>query len=293
MEERLCANQSRKNIDRYKWMWKMTIEQRVWLLHILYKEWTKGSQTLERDVLMRRMNVNWDTIRHEVAYLEENKYIEVKRQHMGVRIFERIGIATKGIKLVEDGLATTKPQSFQASIVHNTSQIGTLSQADVIDNISLGNVEKVSVLPSVILQHKIEGEDFDVFLCYHVIDKSAVKRVGERLKERGILPWLDEWELRPGLSWLRILEEQIRHIKSAAVFVGKEGIGPWQRQELDALLHEFVDRRCPVIPVLLEDTPKEPQLPLFLKGITWVDFRKQDPDPIDQLVWGITGERSR
>ncbi len=39
---------------------------------------------------------------------------------------------------------------------------------------------------------------FDVFLCHNSADKPAVKRIGEKLKQRGILPWLDEWELRPG-----------------------------------------------------------------------------------------------
>jgi hypothetical protein len=27
--------------------------------------------------------------------------------------------------------------------------------------------------------------------------------------------------------------------------------------------------------------------------MTWVDFRKDDPDPMEQLVWGITGKRER
>ena len=141
------------------------------------------------------------------------------------------------------------------------------------------------------LQGKIATDDFDVFLCHHPVDKPAVKQIGERLKDRGILPWLDEWELRPGLPWQRLLEGQIEQIKTAAVFVGKEGIGPWQRQELDAFLREFVDKGCPVIPVLLPDAPKEPDLPIFLRGITWVDFRTQDPDPLEQLIWGVTGRR--
>jgi hypothetical protein len=38
---------------------------------------------------------------------------------------------------------------------------------------------------------------------------------------------------------------------------------------------------------------KEPQLPIFLEGMTWVDFRKEDPNPMERLIWGITGERDR
>jgi predicted phosphodiesterase len=140
-------------------------------------------------------------------------------------------------------------------------------------------------------EKRLTDSNFDVFLCYNSEDRSAVKRIGESLKKRGILPWMDEWESRPGLPWQRVLEEQIRQIKSAAVFIGKEGIGPWQQMELEAFLREFVDRGCPVIPVLLLDAPKKPKLPIFLKGMTWVDFRKDDPDPLERLIWGITGER--
>jgi WD40 repeat protein len=142
-----------------------------------------------------------------------------------------------------------------------------------------------------ILQGKIATQDFDVFLCHHGPDKGVVKQIGEQLKHAGILPWLDEWELRPGLPWQQLLEQQIEHIKAAAVFVGKSGIGPWQHQELDAFLREFVQRGCPVIPVLLADAPQEPALPLFLRAMIWVDFRKQDPDPMQKLFWGITGKR--
>jgi hypothetical protein len=95
------------------------------------------------------------------------------------------------------------------------------------------------------LQGKIATSDFDVFLCHHSIDKPVVKQIGEQLKEQGILPWLDEWELRPGLPWQQALERQIENIKTVAVFVGKDGIGPWQHQELDAFLREFVRRECP------------------------------------------------
>lgn len=132
-------------------------------------------------------------------------------------------------------------------------------------------------------------EKFDVFLCHNSKDKPAVIQVAEQLKQRGIVPWLDIWHLRPGFSWQRALEEQIDQIATAAVFVGGSGIGPWQSQEINAFLREFVNRECPVIPVLLPDAPTEPKLPIFLKTFTWVDFRLEYPEPMGQLTWGITG----
>ncbi len=136
-----------------------------------------------------------------------------------------------------------------------------------------------------------QQQEFDVFLCHNSDDKPEVKRIAEQLKAHGIKPWLDEWELPPGLPWQRLLEAQIGQIKSAAVFVGKDGVGPWQRMELEALLREFVHRGCPVIPVVLRNAPTKPQLPLFLGNMTWVDFRKLEPDPMERLIWGITGVR--
>jgi len=73
--------------------------------------------------------------------------------------------------------------------------------------------------------------------------------------------------------------------------VGGAGVGPWQEQELNAFLREFVARRSPVIPVLLPDAPATPKLPVFLRAMTWVDFRVAEPDPFERLIWGITGQR--
>lgn len=141
----------------------------------------------------------------------------------------------------------------------------------------------------------LEGVDlqrFDVFLCHNSEDKAGVKRIGEELKKRGLKVWLDEWELRPGLPWQRALEEQIESIKSAAVFVGESGMGPWQKMETEGFLGEFVERGCPVIPVILDGCPKEPKLPVFLRGFAWVDLRKGTfKEGIDKLEWGITGKK--
>ncbi|HEV2765268.1 MAG TPA: TIR domain-containing protein, partial [Pyrinomonadaceae bacterium] len=64
-----------------------------------------------------------------------------------------------------------------------------------------------------VLQGKIKTGDFDVFLCHNVADKPAVRDIGGRLKRRGILPWLDEEQLRPGLRWQDELEKQVEKIK--------------------------------------------------------------------------------
>jgi TIR domain len=241
----------------------MSIQQRTQILQILYDEHFKGSSKLDRELLIEQMHINLDGIQPEIVYLEEDGYIKLKRQQIGVRIFTSLSITAKGINFIE---------------VNSMSE----NSRPHIDAL---------LLPSDVIQGKMATNAFDVFLCYHNIDNAFVKHIGEQLKARGLLPWLDEWELRPGLSWQRLLEDQIEHIKSVAVFVGANGIGPWQQMEMDAFLREFVRRGCPVIPVILPDTPKEPRLPLFLAGLTWVDFRKPEPESLARLIWGITGQK--
>jgi len=133
---------------------------------------------------------------------------------------------------------------------------------------------------------------FDVFLSYNSKDRPAVLHLAARLTAQGLKVWLDVEELPPGEPWQEALEEQIQSIRSAAVIVGKDGIGPWQNQEVRAYLRKFVKDGKRVIPVLLEDCSKEPDLPVFLEHFTWVDFRSEQSDEgVWRLVWGITGQK--
>ena len=62
---------------------------------------------------------------------------------------------------------------------------------------------------------------------------------------------------------------------------------------MNAALREQVDRRCPVIPVLLPGLDEPPELPLFLRGNTWVEYSGglHDASARSRLYWGITGRK--
>ncbi len=131
---------------------------------------------------------------------------------------------------------------------------------------------------------------FDVFLSHNSVNKPRVRELAAALDERGLRVWLDERELVPGRPWQDALGEVIRTVKSAAVLVGEDGLGPWEAAEVRGLLSEFVDRRAPVIPVLLPGARSRPELPFFLRQFTWVDLRDGlRREGLDRLEWGITG----
>jgi len=137
------------------------------------------------------------------------------------------------------------------------------------------------------------GSGFDVFLCHNSRDKPEVKKVAQMLIERGLRPWLDEWELQPGLPWQPEIERQFASIKSAAVFLGRAGTGGWQQEEVQAILSRFKKEGRPVMPVFLETAPADAAFSPFLDSRTRVDFRRKDPDPLDQLIFGITGQHPK
>ncbi len=136
-----------------------------------------------------------------------------------------------------------------------------------------------------------DNDTYDVFFCYNSKDKSIIIKLAEKLKEIGITVWLDVWELRPGLSFQDAFNNIVGKVKSVAVFFGKNGIGPWQNEEQKAFIIEFVNRKVPVIPVILKECEVEPEIPTLLRDKTYVDFRKADPNPIVQLIWGITDKK--
>lgn len=137
-----------------------------------------------------------------------------------------------------------------------------------------------------------QTKDFDVFLCYNSGDASVVRQLALRLCEYGVRPWLDIWELRPGILWQQAIETQIEKVKTVAVLIGRDGIGPWQRLEVEASIQKFIAQACPVIPVVLPEAPPHFQLPMFLSTIQPVDFRETEVAyALHLLVCGIKGIR--
>ncbi len=137
------------------------------------------------------------------------------------------------------------------------------------------------------------SSNFDVFLIYNRDDIPIVHRLANALLDRGIRAWIADDDIQPGTVRQAELEHAIETARTAAVLVGRDGVGPWEQQQIRAVLDQFVHSGLPIIPVLLPLAPKEPELPRFLKAFTWVDLRQGlNAEGLARLAWGITGERS-
>lgn len=137
---------------------------------------------------------------------------------------------------------------------------------------------------------------YDVFLCHNSSDKDMVEMIAQRLEDEASLrPFLDKWHLVPGEPWQEDLETALDASTTCAVFVGANGLSPWENEEMRAALNErVVSKSLRVIPVLLPGThtARKRALPRFLQRYTWVDFREgvQSADAFQRLVAGITGK---
>ena len=133
-----------------------------------------------------------------------------------------------------------------------------------------------------------KDRESDVFLSYHSTDLQDVREIAKRLRVEGIRVWFDDWDLRPGTLWMSEIEDQLQAVNSVAVFIGSDGLGPWQKEEIQASLAKSVARGCSVIPVLLKSTKVNADLPLFLGNRGVVDFRTDEHQAWKRLIWGIT-----
>jgi WD40 repeat protein/energy-coupling factor transporter ATP-binding protein EcfA2 len=137
---------------------------------------------------------------------------------------------------------------------------------------------------------------YDVFLSYSRSDEGAARVVDSSLRSHGLKTFFDRRELSPGLRWIVALEEAIARSASAAILVGRAGIGNTQQYERElALVRQSQDRDFPVIPVLLPGCQEAPAG--FLQLVTWIDLRgetevQSEAVALRSLVAAISGKTS-
>ena len=137
---------------------------------------------------------------------------------------------------------------------------------------------------------------YHAFLSHHGADKALVEQVAGELEKRGLSCWLDTWNLIPGEPWQPAIEQALNECATCVVFFGPHGLGPWHNEEMRLALRRHVrslDRKLRVLPVILPgcERARESELPGFLQGTTWVEFRGSlgDEEALHRLACGIKG----
>ncbi|UCH97554.1 MAG: TIR domain-containing protein, partial [Candidatus Aminicenantes bacterium] len=139
---------------------------------------------------------------------------------------------------------------------------------------------------------------YNAFLSHNSRDKPKVEQIAQWLEDKANLSvWLDKWNLIPGDPWQEEIEKALDESQCCVVFLGPNGIGPWQNEEMRSALAERVSTKTiRVIPVLLPGAVRpgqESNLPWFLRRLAWVVFQqnRDEEDALHRLVCGIKGVR--
>ncbi len=139
---------------------------------------------------------------------------------------------------------------------------------------------------------KADIGEFDVFLAHNSADRVDVEVLASALRGYGLNPWLDSEQVAPGRWFQDVLQRAIRTAGSAAILIGRSGVGRWELLELRTFISQCVTRDIPVIPVLLPGVASVPDELTFLNELSWVRFDDlTDAEALDRMVWGITGAR--
>ncbi len=129
-----------------------------------------------------------------------------------------------------------------------------------------------------------------LFISYSSADRGFVEQLARDLRENGVEPWFDAWEILPGDSLTRKIGEAILSNEMFVVVLSPQSVASeWVQQELAvALDREFKERQVTVIPVLYQLCP----IPPFLRDKRYADFTQDYRVGLRDLLAGVLGRPS-
>jgi hypothetical protein len=124
-----------------------------------------------------------------------------------------------------------------------------------------------------------------IFISYSHADSDFVESLAKQLVRHKHYVWLDKWELNVGDSLIQRIQGALHLTPGLIVVLSKASVASeWCRKELESgLIRELEEKRVVVFPVVKEDC----DLPLFLRGKVYADFRKSFDEGFRSLNEGI------
>src|ERR1700730_6727033 len=111
-----------------------------------------------------------------------------------------------------------------------------------------------------------------IFISYSHDDADFVETLARQLVRHKLYIWLDKWELNVGDSLIQKIQGALHHTPGLIVALSKASVhSEWCKKALEGgLIRELEEKRVVVFPVVKDDC----ELPLFLRGKLFADFRK-------------------
>jgi hypothetical protein len=124
-----------------------------------------------------------------------------------------------------------------------------------------------------------------VFISYSHKDSDFATALAAQLVKRNARVWIDQWELHVGDSILDHIQTAIQGASALLVVLSKSSVtSEWCKKEFSSgLLRELEEKRVIVLPVLIEDC----EIPLFLRGKLYADFRKDFDQGLQAVLEAI------
>lgn len=124
-----------------------------------------------------------------------------------------------------------------------------------------------------------------IFISYSHADSEFVESLAKQLVRHKHYIWLDKWELNVGDSLIQRIQAALHLTPGLIVVLSKASVeSEWCKKELESgLVRELEEKRVVVFPVVKDNC----ELPLFLRGKVYADFRESFDDGFRALNEGI------
>lgn len=127
------------------------------------------------------------------------------------------------------------------------------------------------------------------FLSHSSEDDKVAGRLAKDLRSSGVEVWYSEWEIKPGDSLRRKIDEGIERASYFLVLLTPKSLrSEWVQTELDAGMVKRIEGSCRLIPILSEIS--KDQIPPTLSGMVWVRLQPYE-DGLRKLI-GVCHEVS-
>ena len=115
---------------------------------------------------------------------------------------------------------------------------------------------------------------YHAFACYNSKCTEDVEKILEYLENSFCHVFYDKRDIKPGDIHQTKIDYALKNSASLLVFIGPEGLGPWQKEEVLSGIWESIDRNLTIIPLVLpKATINHPEVPLFIKSRCCIEFK--------------------